>query len=43
MSFDYQAIFTACKFGIFGAIVAGIFGYLIGKTLERSDTKSDTK
>jgi len=35
MSLDYQTIYTAGKYGLFGAIVAGIFGYLIGKTFEK--------
>jgi len=39
MTFDYQAIYTAGKFGILGAVVAGVFGYLIGKVLEKSEKK----
>ena len=35
MSLDYQTIYIAGKYGILGAVVAGIFGYLIGKTFEK--------
>jgi hypothetical protein len=39
MSFDYQTVFNAGKYGIVGAIVAGIPGYLIGRIFEKARRK----
>lgn len=39
MAFDYQTLYIAGKYGFFGAVVASVFGYLIGTVLEKSDKK----
>lgn len=41
MSIDYNTVITACQFSILGAIIAGIFGFFIGKILEMSKTSSE--
>lgn len=40
MSFDYNIVISACLYSLFGAIVAGIFGFYIGKVLETSNNTS---
>lgn len=39
MSFDYQTVYNAGKYGIIGAVVAGIHGYLIGRIFENAKRK----
>lgn len=39
MSFDYQTVYNAGKFGIIGAIAAGIPGYMVGKIFEKAKRK----
>jgi hypothetical protein len=34
MSLDYKTVINACWYGILGAIIAGFFGFYIGKVLE---------
>ncbi|OGH96247.1 MAG: hypothetical protein A2039_04175 [Candidatus Melainabacteria bacterium GWA2_34_9] len=40
MSFDYNTVINACWYSVFGAIVAGFFGFSIGKVLETSNNPS---
>lgn len=39
MSFDYQTVFKAGKYGVIGAIATGIPGYMIGKIFEKAKRK----
>jgi len=39
MSLDYLTVFNAGKYGIIGAIAAGIPGYMIGKIFEKAKRK----
>ena len=39
MSLDYHTVFAAGKYGILGAITAGVFGHLIGSVFEKSKRK----
>jgi len=38
MSFDCNTVINACLYSIFGAIIAGFFGFFIGKVLETSNS-----
>ena len=40
MSFDYNTVIYACRYSIFGAIIAGLFGFFIGKVLETANSSS---
>lgn len=40
MSFDYNTVINACWYSLLGAIIAGFFGFYIGKVLETSNSKS---
>jgi len=40
MSFDYNTVINACGYSIFGAIIAGFFGFYIGKVLESANSSS---
>ncbi len=37
MSLDYNTVINACYFSIMGAVIAGVFGFFIGKILETSN------
>ena len=39
MSIDYQTVYNMSKYGISGAVIAGVFGYLIGKIFEKASKK----
>ena len=39
MSLDYLTVYNAGKYSIIGAIVSGLFGYLIGKIFEQKKIK----
>ena len=39
MTIDYQTVYNMSKYGILGAVTAGIFGYLIGKIFEKAKNK----
>ena len=36
MSLDFDSVFYACKLSITGALIAGLFGYFIGKTFDKA-------
>jgi len=40
MSFDYNTVIIACEYSILGAIVAGFFGFYIGKILETANSST---
>lgn len=40
MSFDYNTVINTCWYSISGALIAGIFGFFIGKILETSNSSS---
>jgi hypothetical protein len=43
MSLDYDVVLYACKFSLFGAVTAGLFGFYIGKILESATFSSPRK
>ena len=43
MSFDYNTVINTCEYSFSGAIVAGIFGFLIGKVLESQSNAKNLK
>jgi len=40
MSLDYNTVINACKYSISGAIIAGFFGFYIGKVLESANSSA---
>jgi len=43
MSLDYDTVVYASQFSILGAVIAGIFGFLIGRILETQSRPSRKK
>lgn len=40
MSLDYNTVIYACLYSVFGAIIAGVFGFFIGKILETANNST---
>ena len=40
MSFAYTTVLYACQYSILGAVIAGSFGFYIGKILETANNSS---
>lgn len=43
MSIDYDTVISASLYSVKGAIVAGVFGFFIGKILETANTSGTSK
>ncbi|MEI8388896.1 MAG: hypothetical protein WCG23_03315 [bacterium] len=40
MSLDYNTVIYACLYSVLGAIIAGLFGFFIGKILETANNSN---